>query len=286
MGTATRAARVARRIIASPTHRNGIIYCSQNGLLIWGVARQCIFCDNTADSKEHLWPAWILKRLNIKRPMLHTLGRYPAKIVPRTELEIRCVCALCNNGWMHDLEDLNIPIVGCLMEDMSVPLGFEQQSTVARWAVKTAMCQDAIDTRNRVLFYSTSERLALRSNTGIPSYTRIWLGRSSIKTLSASGADIGGDINDGNKVLEVVNGSVNTFVVGHLAIQVATLHAPAKYDGHPLDITPWISGPWDDLLIPIWPITETVNWPPPLTLMNSRGGIARLNERFNGGTAF
>jgi hypothetical protein len=143
------------------------------------MARQCIFCPNKANSKEHLWPDWILRRLKISRPMLHVRAASPAKIIPRAEILIKCVCETCNHGWMHDLEDLNIPIIGSMMEDNSMHLTLEHQRAVVRWAIKTSMVQDAIDTRNRKLFYTGPERFALRSNTSLPNYTSVWLGRSS-----------------------------------------------------------------------------------------------------------
>ena len=96
----------------------------------------------------------------------------------------------------------------------TVPLSLAQQSVVARWAVKTAMVQDAIYTRKRELFYTESERLAVRFNRGLPVYTVIWLGRSSLRTLTCDGTDFVVDINDGNSIVETATGSVSTFVVG------------------------------------------------------------------------
>ena len=133
--------------------------------------RLCIFCENKADSNEHLWPQWILRRLKIDRPMRHSRGLQPERIIPRAEIKIRCVCERCNGGWMHDLENSNIPLFGCLMEDIAMPLNREQQLSLARWAIKTAMVQDAINTHNRELFYTVSERLAVRHNTGLPAYS-------------------------------------------------------------------------------------------------------------------
>ena len=184
---------------------------------------------------------------------------------------------------MSDLENLNIPIIGCLMQDITVPLGSDQQRSIAKWAVKTSMVQDAIIARKRELFFTKSERLTLRINTGFPLYTRVWLGRSSLSKLTASGTDHIGDINDGTKILGIVNGCVHTFVVGRLVLEVATIHAPDKYNGRAFDVTPQVLGPWDDLLIPIWPIDKAVNWPPPLMLKGQRG-ISKLADRFNAGS--
>jgi len=185
---------------------------------------------------------------------------------------------------MHNLENVSIPIIGCLMEDVTFSLDRIQQATVARWTVKTAMVQDAIFTRPRELFFSTSERLGIRYDRGIPDFTRIWLGRSSLRTLTADGTDFVLDIHTGNEILETANGTVHTFCVGHLAIQIATIHAHEKYKGQAFDLTPHISAPWDSLLIPIWPITsDKVTWPPAMTFFGGRG-LTKLADRFRGGT--
>jgi hypothetical protein len=215
--------------------------------------------------------------------MRHAIGGKPARIIPRTEIKIKCVCKPCNQGWMHDLETLNIPIVGCLMEDVSMPLSSEQQSTVARWAVKTSMVQDAIHTRKRALFYTTLERAALRVDATIPPHTLVWLGRSSLRTLSIDGTDIGLDFHDTmTKIPEAANGYVSTIVVGHLALQIVTIHVPGKYYGRPFDIPCQVLGPWIDLLVPIWPVNATVNWPPRFFFRGMKG-ITKLADRLRGG---
>jgi hypothetical protein len=246
------------------------------------MARQCIFCSNPADSKEHVWPAWILRQLDIDRPMRHKLGRNPAKIVPKAELQVRCVCNTCNQGWMHDLEELNKPIIGKLLEGIAMSLDTTQQFTVARWAVKTSMIQDAMDTRNRQMFYTALEHTAIRSKSAIPENTAVWLGKYSLRTLSIDGYDVGLDFHDpDSKVPELVNGCVSTIVVGHLMLQVFTAHVPEKYSNRPFDVTCTVPGPWDRLLIPVWPVTVQVNWPPPLFLKGT--GLDKLNGRLRGG---
>jgi hypothetical protein len=205
--------------------------------------------------------------------MRHKLGRHPAKIVPKAELQVRCVCDTCNKGWMNGLEKLNKPMIGCLMEDIALSLDQQQQDAVARWAVKTSMVQDAMATRNRQMFYTVSEHRALRSGSAIPENTAIWLGRYSLRTLSIDGYDVGLDFRDsGAEVSEPVNGCVSTIVVGHLMLQVLTVHVPEKYSTRPFDVTCTVSAPWDRLLIPIWPLSAQVNWPPPLFLKGSGFG--------------
>jgi len=183
---------------------------------------------------------------------------------------------------MHDLENLNIPIIGCLMEDKAMGLTIDAQRTIVRWAITKAMVQDAMDTRNRSLFYTEPERAALRSNTRLPVYTNVWLGRSSLKTLACDGFDLGVDIDDGTAVPEMADGCVTTIVVGHLAIQIATFHVPDKYTGRPFGIRHAIQAPWEHILVPLLASEGSVNWPPRFSLIGDEG-IKGLNARFRGG---
>jgi hypothetical protein len=215
--------------------------------------------------------------------MRHSLGSQPERIVPRAELEVRCVCNTCNGGWMHDLEELNIPLIGCLMQDLALHLDRKQQQLIAKWAIKTSMVQDAIYTKSRTLFYTALEREAARRNTSLPEFTRVWLGRLSFSTLSADGFDIALTLHDRRReVSEPADGCVSTFVVGHLVLQIITVHVPEKYDRQrPFEMTTVIDAPWDDLLIPIGG-TNAINWPPRLHFING-SGITKLNHRLRGG---
>lgn len=195
---------------------------------------------------------------------------------------------------MSRLEELNIPVIGPMLDGAEAILDREQQLGLTRWALKTAMVQDAIrsnqpdDKRsvyrhpNHELFYSTSERHALRDDRGFPTYTNVWLGRSSLRTLGTDGCDIGADVGDGVKISELTNGCVNTFVVGHLAIQVLSLRVPAQYDGLRTNITAQVPAPWSGLTVQLC-TSETIRWPPPLTLMGDNG-ILGFNNRFKAGT--
>jgi len=124
--------------------------------------RQCLFCLNPADSKEHIWPKWILDSIKATRPIRHSIGKKVATIIPKPELKIKCVCGFCNNGWMSSLESTNIPLLGSLIQDVSTPLDSAQQESIAVWIMKTAMVLDAVDTRTRTLFYTKEDRDKLR----------------------------------------------------------------------------------------------------------------------------
>jgi hypothetical protein len=122
----------------------------------------CIFCStNPVSSKEDVWPKWIQRRLPpvpegtsavkhgqtiidlADRP--HGLRPRPRELVRSGRKEskkVRVICAMCNNGWMSDLEESAIPIVTELVESNHVILDVRQQATLALWAAKTALMME------------------------------------------------------------------------------------------------------------------------------------------------
>ena len=55
--------------------------------------RECLFCDNPANTREHLWPDWVLKSLDIKEASLRKIGTGPKTRQQASEPE---VCTLRN----------------------------------------------------------------------------------------------------------------------------------------------------------------------------------------------
>jgi hypothetical protein len=201
-------------------------------MLTLGVGRKCLFCSNTADSKEHLWADWILQSLKHRVPIRQKIGKFPGKEF-RGPLTVKCVCESCNSGWMSRLESKAKPIIGPLMHDLSYALDSSQQETVSVWAIKTAMVLEATNRRTRLTCYTQHECEQLRLHSSIPTRSLGWLGRFAASGLVATGTDIWLDIGG---VSRAAHGCVTTIVVGHLALQFLTVHFPAKYDGEPLSI--------------------------------------------------
>jgi hypothetical protein len=127
------------------------------------VPRQCLFCDNAANTLEHVWPLWILQSLNAIQPIRHTIGKNPPFYVNNPAIKVRAVCGTCNERWMSDLETSNRPIIGALMHDISTPIDTSQQADFAAWMMKTAMVIDFMN-RQRPQFYTSTERAALRAD--------------------------------------------------------------------------------------------------------------------------
>jgi hypothetical protein len=248
------------------------------------MAPDCLFCDNPSGSKEHLWAAWIHRRKDFG-PLRVTIAKSPQEIRNDPEQKINTVCGKCNNEWMSVLEQKNLPLISCLLQDVATPLDVEQQTSLSAWAVKTAMVLDSIKNQTASpLFYEKAECVNMRVSRAIPDRTRIWIGRLSVSSLGAYGTDLSIVSPDSVK-LGV--GMATTIVVGHLAVQVLAMHIyPEHVAKNVSDIQPK-PGNWESMLVPIWPIgRHSVMWPPQTTFTTSgQSSIARLMDRWRIGKA-
>ncbi len=237
--------------------------------------KQCLFCDSSVDSVEHIWSKWILQELKPTQAIRVQIRRRVDKYVDNPEAVVKCVCQGCNGGWMSALEVDNIPHMREMLHDRSILLNPVQQKSLARWAVLKAMVIEAVN-RQRTLFYDDSERLGLKPPSPfLPVGTMVWIGRYSRKGFHAGGTDIWGDIDGTPKAM---HGAVTSIVVGHLVIQVLTAHVIPKFGGNP--VRPKCKpGAWDASLLNIWPIFGSVRWPPPLSF--THGGSDSLGILLN-----
>jgi hypothetical protein len=89
----------------------------------------CLFCPEAANSLEHLWPKWVHERRDFG-PLKHKRGTTDI-IIPNPQITVKAVCRPCNNGWMSKLELISIPLIGSMMQNVSIQLDRGQQTTVA-----------------------------------------------------------------------------------------------------------------------------------------------------------
>lgn len=227
----------------------------------------CLFCDHPSGSREHLWPAWIHARKKFG-PIRHKIGARPEKILSDPEQKVKTVCRICNNEWMSQLENDNIPTIGSMIADLSIPLDVDQQTAVAAWAVKTSMIADSVQGRvaaNR--FYTKAECVATRLTRTIPARTRIWIARSALSSLSAIGTHI---LMFSPEVPARTPGMVINIIVGHLAIQVMTLHVHPELTNAGIPDPEPKPGEWGNLVTQIWPVElQYLMWPPKETFTNN-----------------
>jgi hypothetical protein len=241
----------------------------------------CIFCDNPAGNREHVWPRWILERTNLGGFRLKIAGG-TEKLLKNVELTVKTVCQSCNNGWMSTLEAEAMPILTEIFEDKTVVLNQEQQQTIARWLMKTAMVYDSIKGRNAPnIFYTRDQCVAFRKSFQMPAPTMMWIGRFDEVHRDMSGLDFSRETEGG-----LVKGTVLTLTNEHFVAQVLSLHVP-----QPAPATTHVQleqkqGEWDLALNQIWPPQQpTLTWPPPGFFTNGgQSGYAYLLDRWRVGT--
>jgi len=219
----------------------------------------CIFCPNPANSKEDMFPRWIHGRVKTREPLSRRIGDTRPEVTEDQEVRIPCVCGTCNNGWMSRLEMKCKPIIGSLLQDLSLALDAEHRKFLTEWALKTAMINDACG--GRVRFFTDAECHAFKANNReIPEGTSAWAGRFTGRTLSAIGSEFR---LDSPTAQGVVRGHVFTVCVGHFILQVLSLHAQPDITKVTLAASPV---KWETLLIPLWPPltpkTQKLTWPP------------------------
>src|SRR5260370_3155867 len=149
----------------------------------------CIFCDNESGSEEHLWGAWIHRRVKFG-PIRMQEGTGPELIDDDPERTINTVCHTCNNTWMSRLEEKNIPAVGDMLENKPTVIDAGRQRLLMEWAVKTAIVMDSIkDRHGDEKFYTRDECVAMRLSQEIPKGSRMWIGALTESHLGAFGTD-------------------------------------------------------------------------------------------------
>ena len=112
--------------------------------------RVCAFCGGRPVTREHIWPAWFAEWLHATddQPLLHgregeqgVVGAWEAQKIAAT---VRRFCAICNNGWMSEIEAEAQAIMMPLLvdPDEAAALSPHDQEVLARWAYKTALVGD------------------------------------------------------------------------------------------------------------------------------------------------
>jgi hypothetical protein len=255
--------------------------------------RQCIFCENPADSREHYVPDWILQSINIKVEVARSVGDFPPVWFsnPRQNMKVRSVCEDCNLGWMTTLEQESKPIISPFLHgsDVATPMDRTQQSVIARWAVKTAMVGETIAPPPPKIgryFYTRDECERLRLTSSLPRKTAVWLGKFSGLGLFGRGTHVW-DNAKGNPIQQPgIHGHIFTLVLNHLTIQVLTVHVLPEDDttSLPVDQNDAPCGDWNDLTVTVWPILGTVWYPPTRIFSESETcWIGALLNRFKVG---
>lgn len=177
---------------------------------------------------------------------------------------------------MSRLENEAKPVWESILDSKLNVLDTSAQSTLARWAVKTAMVLETIDS-NRSWFYSDNERWLMCAAQTLPQRTSVWITKcidhpniySSAKNLCTIPSDDG------------IHAFVITMAFASLTIQVVSIKVPAEIPSN-IAVTYDVSeGPWAQTLVQVWPISQnSLVWPPHYGLVGE-SGLKALHERLS-----
>lgn len=242
--------------------------------------RTCMFCGHRVSSVEDAWPLWLMKRFPISDKArtygeigVRSLGNWPT---PKPRLRVKRLCKNCNNGWMSRLESVAKPLFESILDQQFTAIDPSTQVILARWATKTAMVLEAIDS-NRTWFYDEAERLIMCKTQTIPERTSVWIANCvNYPNIYGAAKDLWTSPNNTG-----AHAFVTTMGFGSLALQVVTIKVPPKIPAH-VTLTYDVSeGPWDQTLAQVWPANQkTLSWPPRYGL-NEELGLEALAERLN-----
>ncbi len=185
-------------------------------MLQFAAMKPCIFCHIPADSKEDLFPRWILKRVKTGVPLYRQIGEDPPIITDDQEVRLPCVCSKCNNTWMSRTETTVSRTLGPMIEDIAFTLDRQNQQTLTEWALKCAMINDTGAPHPR--YFTDAECHTFGQKRTISDRTLAWVARFTGRSLDSNGVDF--TLVESVSQEPLVRGHVYNIMVGHVVIQV------------------------------------------------------------------
>lgn len=128
--------------------------------------RTCAFCGQIltgkTKSKEHVWPKWLQKRLDVEKLLfegIHSGIPWGVRTISsRTQstnsIVLGGVCVTCNNGWMSELEVKVAPIFEKLWEvgkEKYIIIDSQSCQILAQWAFKTSLTVNLASNYRRIV---------------------------------------------------------------------------------------------------------------------------------------
>jgi len=95
-------------------------------------------------------------------------------------IKLRVVCSDCNSGWMSKLESNAKPILRKMLTGEIVSLAESQQHLLSRWIAMKAIIGEHAG--NKIHVTPTMDRLLVRSQSKIPEYFAIYIGRQGTES--------------------------------------------------------------------------------------------------------
>jgi hypothetical protein len=249
----------------------GWVFCvgsrSLEGIGEQATRRACVFCQarDRKITKEHVWPKWLRlvieggegPLLDRKRVHLTRDGEVVTQDTWREfpiDWEVSGPCKPCNEGWMERIEGATQPILKPMLRDEPVQLEVAAQDTLAQWATLRMMMAQHGHPKDRRRSIPETRYHGFYRRLQIPPGVQIWLAR-----YDGSGAwptnYVHREITISGEPLAQPNTYLAAFSVGYVAF---------VYWGHEVEDGA-IAHPGEGMkpfLVPIWPPTRTVSWPP------------------------
>ena len=189
------------------------------------------------------------------------------------------VCAECNSGWMSRLEYVTAPLLRAAIRGNLAHRQFNgaECATMARWALKTAMCVQLLDQR-KIIPQSHYGQIYERRISGFPlDGCQAWIGRFAptipqtrhriqpLPELYVNGEPVRGF---------AYRPYATAIAIGHVAIQTVVIDEEGAGIGFDFTSSPDRAA----ALIRMWPPPSKADWPPPLSL--TEVGYDQLSKFF------
>ena len=255
--------------------------------------RTCIFCEERANSKEDVWPVWLLEQLGRNRTTEIVAEMRHGTHVWRggAGVTVKRVCRTCNNEWMSRLEEEAQPLLSRLIGGTPVDASVGQQLTLARWSQKTAMVFDALATASgESMFFSQAERDHLRSfelgavAAPFPRFTHFWLaayrGERAITSSGALLSGIGDRRTTDTRESRSIDGYTFTISAGCVVLQSVTTRVPPEHAAAATYIHAHANR-WERFAKEIWPFHGLVTFPPSETLDDASNSLDDFAGRWS-----
>lgn len=228
--------------------------------------RQCLFCDSTSLTLEHVWPDWAVQQFRRRHTPSHQ--GYIAKKTDDAgvrswkardlEQKTRAACASCNNGWMSAVEAETKPVITSLIHRSITirDLTVLDQCTIAAWATLRSMVfETLLPVAKR--FYTQAQRVAFRDDPFMtpPENTHIWLVMVLGGTADAK-LNVANQPHEGSQIIHLTN-----FSLGQAFFQVLCWRDGAIRQER------LARGKHHEVATRLWPSDgNVIPWPPPFHL--------------------
>jgi len=155
--------------------------------------RQCIFCPNKADTKEHVWSQWILDLLPEGKNGVFRMRTPEGTLQSRKSLKpdqtAKFICGACNNGWMSAKLEAPMKAItsDIILRNNRKTFSPADCLHITRWAYKTAILSNLIDPQGRQNpYFSEQTRHSFAKNLSIPGDVHVWIARRNAGYLTAA----------------------------------------------------------------------------------------------------